>query len=83
MKAPPRSRADRLLDWPLLARAYLFLGLMQATAAMSAYWFVLRNGGWHFGEKLAHLSQLEGSAPLEAAPEVDRGQKVCTTGAMF
>jgi hypothetical protein len=50
---------------------------------MSAYWFVLRNGGWHFGEKLAHLSQLEGSAPLEAAPEVDRGQKVCTTGAMF
>ena len=53
MKAPPRSRADRLLDWPLLARAYLFLGLMQAAAAMSAYWFVLRNGGWHFGEKLA------------------------------
>ena len=53
MKAPPRSRADRLLNWPLLARAYLFLGLMQAAAAMSAYWFVLRNGGWHFGEKLA------------------------------
>ena len=53
MKAPPRSRADRLLNWPLLARAYLFLGLMQAAAAMSAYWFVLRHGGWHFGEKLA------------------------------
>ena len=53
MGAPPRSRADRLLNWPLLARAYLFLGPMQAAAAMSAYWFVLRNGGWHFGEKLA------------------------------
>jgi calcium-translocating P-type ATPase len=53
MKAPPRSRADRLLNWPLLARAYLFLGLMQAAAAMSAYWFVLRYGGWHFGETLA------------------------------
>ena len=53
MKAPPRSRADRLLNWPLLARAYLFLGLMQAAAAMSAYWFVLRNGGWHLGEQLA------------------------------
>jgi magnesium-transporting ATPase (P-type) len=53
MKAPPRSRADRLLNWPLLARAYLFLGMMQAAAAMSAYWFVLRHGGWHFGEKLA------------------------------
>jgi sodium/potassium-transporting ATPase subunit alpha len=53
MKAPLRSRADRLLNWPLLARAYLFLGLMQAAAAMSAYWFVLRHGGWHFGENLA------------------------------
>ena len=53
MKVPPRSRADRLLNWPLLARAYLFLGPMQAAAAMSAYWFVLRNGGWNFGEKLA------------------------------
>ncbi|MDB6031874.1 MAG: yloB 2, partial [Verrucomicrobiales bacterium] len=53
MKAPPRSRADRLLNWPLLARAYLFLGLVQATAAMSAYWFVLHHGGWRFGEKLA------------------------------
>jgi magnesium-transporting ATPase (P-type) len=53
MKAPPRSRSDRLLNWPLLARAYLFLGLMQAAAAMCAYWFVLRTGGWHFGEQLA------------------------------
>src|SRR6185503_14315975 len=53
MKSPPRSRADRLLNWPLLARAYLFLGLMQAAAAMSAYWFVLRHGGWHFGAQLA------------------------------
>ena len=53
MRAPPRPRTDRLLNWPLLARAYLFLGLMQAAAAMSAYWFVLRHGGWHFGEQLA------------------------------
>ena len=52
MKAPPRSRDDRLLNWPLLARAYLFLGLMQAAAAMSAYWFVLRSGGWHFGKTI-------------------------------
>jgi magnesium-transporting ATPase (P-type) len=53
MKRPPRSRAVRLLNWPLLARAYLFLGLMQAAAAMAAYWFVLRSGGWLAGETLA------------------------------
>src|ERR1700724_1621169 len=32
---------------------------------------------------LAHLSQLEESATREGAPELHRGQKVCTTGAMF
>jgi calcium-translocating P-type ATPase len=58
MKAPPRPSSDRLLNWPLLARAYLFLGLMQAAAAMSAYWFVLGTGGWHFGESLAPHSPL-------------------------
>jgi magnesium-transporting ATPase (P-type) len=52
MKQPPRARADRLLNWPLLARAYFFLGMMQAAAALSAYWFVLRAGGWKFGEAL-------------------------------
>lgn len=53
MKAPPRPRTDRLLNRRLLARAYGFLGPMQAGAAMSAYWFVLRRGGWHYGEPLA------------------------------
>ena len=53
MKRPPRRRADRLLSWPLLARAYLFLGLMQAAAAMAAFWFVLHGAGWDYGEELA------------------------------
>ncbi len=58
MKASPRSRGDRLLNWPLLARAYLFLGIMQAAAAMSAYFFVLRSGGWHLGEMLSAHDRL-------------------------
>ncbi|MEO7099652.1 MAG: cation-transporting P-type ATPase [Luteolibacter sp.] len=53
MKAPPRPRAEKLLSGALLARAYLFLGPIQATAAMAAYSFVLRHGGWHAGESLA------------------------------
>jgi magnesium-transporting ATPase (P-type) len=52
MQAPPRASTDRLLKWSLLARAYLFLGVMQAVAAMSAYWFTLRSGGWRMGETL-------------------------------
>ncbi len=58
MRAPPRTRSDRLLNWPLLARAYLFLGMMQAAAAISAYWFTLRSGGWRMGDTLAPLDPL-------------------------
>ena len=44
MDKPPRPRQERLLDWSLLGRAYLFLGMMEAFAAMSAYFIVLHTG---------------------------------------
>ncbi len=53
MKRPPRPRHERLLSWPLLARAYLFLGPLEALAAMAAFFFVLDQGGWRHGEPLA------------------------------
>jgi calcium-translocating P-type ATPase len=53
MKQPPRPRRERLLGGALLARAYLFLGPMQAAAAMAAYAFVLHQGGWRYGDSLA------------------------------
>ncbi|MBI2307967.1 MAG: cation-transporting P-type ATPase [Rhodocyclales bacterium] len=52
MRRPPRPRAERLLSWPLLARAYLFLGPLEALAAMAAFFFVLGSGGWRYGEVL-------------------------------
>jgi calcium-translocating P-type ATPase len=52
MEKPPRPAGERLLSWPLLARAYLWLGLLQAVAAMTAFFFVLRAGGWQYGEAL-------------------------------
>lgn len=53
MRRPPRAREQRLLDTPLLLRAYGFLGLFEALAAMAAYAFVLRGGGWQWGQALA------------------------------
>ncbi len=50
MRRPPRPRGERLLSWPLLARAYLFLGPLEALAAMAAFFFVLGAGGWSWGE---------------------------------
>ena len=58
MRRPPRPRAERLLSWPLLARAYLFLGLIEAAAAMAAFFFVLRGAGWETGIALDKLDPL-------------------------
>ncbi|MEK7207664.1 MAG: HAD-IC family P-type ATPase, partial [Pseudomonadota bacterium] len=52
MKRPPRAPGIHLLNWPLLARAYLFLGLMEGIAALAAFFFVLNEGGWRYGEAL-------------------------------
>jgi calcium-translocating P-type ATPase len=58
MQQPPRRRDERLLTWGLLARAYLWLGPLQAAAAMAAFFFVLNRGGWHYGETLAPTAPL-------------------------
>lgn len=50
MQRPPRSREDRLLTTSLLTRAYVFLGAMEAVAAMVAFFFVLYGAGWQWGE---------------------------------
>jgi sodium/potassium-transporting ATPase subunit alpha len=50
MRRPPRPRGERLLSWPLLARAYLFLGPLEALAALAAFFFVMQAGGWSYGQ---------------------------------
>lgn len=52
MQRPPRPRAERLLSGPLLARAYLFLGPLEALGAMATFFFVLHGFGWQYGEML-------------------------------
>ena len=55
MQRPPRRSKDRLLTWPLLFRAYLFLGVLEAVAAMSVFFFVLIQGGWTYGRDVSGL----------------------------
>lgn len=54
MERPPRSKDERLLTPGLLLRAYIFLGMIEATAGMSGYFYVLYSGGWRWGEMLLH-----------------------------
>jgi sodium/potassium-transporting ATPase subunit alpha len=58
MRRPPRARGERLLSWGLIARAYLFLGVLEAAAAMTAFFFVLGAAGWHYGAPLDRLDPL-------------------------
>ena len=53
MRRPPRAQGERLMNWSLAMRAYLFLGLIEAGAAMAAFFYVLNGAGWRFGENLA------------------------------
>jgi magnesium-transporting ATPase (P-type) len=52
MRLPPRRQNERLLNLPVALRAYLFLGVIEAAAAMAAYFFVLCSAGWRFGQSL-------------------------------
>lgn len=53
MHRPPRPAGERLLNRSLALRAYLFLGPIEAAAAMAAYFHVLLGGGWRPGQELA------------------------------
>jgi sodium/potassium-transporting ATPase subunit alpha len=53
MQRPPRPYGERLLNVPLALRAYLFLGPIEAAAAMAAFFFVLNRAGWKYGQHLA------------------------------
>jgi len=50
MRVPPRRRGEPLLTAGLLLRAYAVLGPIEAAAAMTAYFYVLYQGGWTWGE---------------------------------
>ena len=58
MRRPPRQRNERLLSWGLLARAYLFLGVLEAAAAMAVFFVVLNAAGWTYGISLDRTDPL-------------------------
>lgn len=58
MNLPPRSRQERLLNFPLLLRAYLFLGAIEAAVAMGGFFLFLYSQGWTWGTRLDWSSPL-------------------------
>ena len=58
MQRPPRARNERLLSWGVIARAYLFLGVLEAAAAMAVFFFVLQAAEWQYGVALDRAAPL-------------------------
>jgi len=58
MQRHPRPKTERLLTRGVLVRAYLFLGVLEALAAMSAYFYVMHAGGWSWPQPLDFGSPL-------------------------
>ena len=52
MELPPRPRKKGVIDKIVLFRGYIVLGLLNAAAVISAYYFVLYQGGWKPGMSL-------------------------------
>ncbi|MFZ3062602.1 MAG: cation-transporting P-type ATPase [Actinomycetota bacterium] len=53
MERPPRPRKERLLNRYVLLRAYVFLGPIQAAAAMLGYFYMYWINGWGLGLPMA------------------------------
>jgi len=58
MEQPPRTHNERLFNWPLVLRAYFFLGAIEAIAAMASFFFILHRGGWLYGQQLTQNDPL-------------------------
>jgi len=52
MELPPRPKKKGVIDKIVLFRGYIVLGLLNSIAVLSAYYFVLFQGGWRPGMQL-------------------------------
>ncbi len=53
-----KSKERKLLDVPLLMKAYIWLGLWEAVVALCAFFFMLYLGGWSFSQPLLENDKL-------------------------
>lgn len=58
MAQPPRPRKERLLTPNLLFMSYGIIGVIQATAGFVAFFTILFDGGWMWGQALAQDAML-------------------------
>jgi len=53
MNRPPRDRNERLLNFGVIFRGYIFLGIIEAALVMSGFFWILFSSGWTWGQQLS------------------------------
>ncbi|TLM97291.1 MAG: cation-transporting P-type ATPase, partial [Actinobacteria bacterium] len=53
MNRPPRPKTERLLNVPLITRSMVWLGMIQSTATMAAFFWLYYRYGWRPGMAMA------------------------------
>jgi calcium-translocating P-type ATPase len=79
MERPPRGRRQGIIDRPLLTRAWLYLGLIEAALVLAGFFFVLLRAGWNPSSDVGAGSPLH-QAYLQATTMTFAGIVACQIG---
>jgi magnesium-transporting ATPase (P-type) len=82
MARKPRPRERGILDWPMLSRAWLWLGLLEAALVMGGFLYVLLQAGWSPGADVDSGSPLHHDY-LTATTMTFAGITACQVGTAF
>jgi magnesium-transporting ATPase (P-type) len=82
MERPPRPRERGIIDRPMLVRAWLWLGLLEAALVTGGFFYVLLSAGWSPGALAGPDSPLH-EAYLTATAMTFAGITACQIGTAF
>jgi calcium-translocating P-type ATPase len=82
MSRPPHARSEHVINRATMLRAWMFLGLIEATLALAGFFAVLAGGGWSPGDDVGSGSPLH-HVYLQATTMTFLGIVACQIGAAF
>ena len=82
MERPPRPRERGIIDKPMLVRAWVWLGSIEAALVTGGFFYVLFSAGWAPGDPTGPDSSLHG-AYLAATTMTFAGITACQVGTAF
>ncbi len=82
MHRPPRPRDRNIVDGAMLARAWLFMGVIAACLQMAAFFWVLRDVGWSPGDPTGEGTPLH-HGYLQAVSMTFFAMVMCQVGTAF